>query len=143
MRLCNLKKVIQRDGGYGTETETFMLKKRNLAVTGWSREMHPTIKRTCVCSGKEQYTLTPASRPSWRSRRSTWRLIGQAVTLSISGLSSPGVPLMHTSVWTAVPFRRGFLCGTLRLYERDSARNVARSSLPVPYHRHRYRLADD
>lgn len=49
MCLCNLKKVIQRDDGYGTESETLissasavMLKKRHLAVTGWSREMYPT-----------------------------------------------------------------------------------------------------
>lgn len=49
VRLCNLKKVIQRDDGYGTEAETLisrasavMLKKRNLAVTGWSHEMYPT-----------------------------------------------------------------------------------------------------
>jgi hypothetical protein len=49
VRLCNLKKVIRRDDGYGTESETLMssasavmLKKRNLAVTGWNREMYPT-----------------------------------------------------------------------------------------------------
>lgn len=49
VRLCTLKKVIRRDDGYGTESETLisrasaaMLKKRNLAVTGWSREMYPT-----------------------------------------------------------------------------------------------------
>ena len=41
--------LIQRGDGYGTESETFisrtsavMLKKRNLAVTGWNREMYPT-----------------------------------------------------------------------------------------------------
>jgi hypothetical protein len=49
VRLCKVKKVVQRNDGYGTETETLvssasavMLKKRNLAVTGWSREMYPT-----------------------------------------------------------------------------------------------------
>lgn len=49
VRLCNLKKVIRRNDGYGTESETFissasavMLKKRNLAVTGWSHEMYPS-----------------------------------------------------------------------------------------------------
>ena len=49
VRLCELKKVIQRDDGYGTESDTLissasavMLKKRNLAVTGWSREMYPS-----------------------------------------------------------------------------------------------------
>ena len=49
VRLCNLKKVIRRNDGYGTESETLipsasavMLKKRDLAVTGWSREMYPT-----------------------------------------------------------------------------------------------------
>ena len=49
VRLCKIKKVIRRVDGYGTESETLissasavMLKKRNLAVTGWSREMYPT-----------------------------------------------------------------------------------------------------
>ena len=49
VHLCKHKKVIQRDDGYGTASETFisrasaaMLKKRNLAVTGWNREMYPT-----------------------------------------------------------------------------------------------------
>jgi hypothetical protein len=49
VRLCELKKVIQRDDGYGTESDTLissasavMLKKRNFAVTGWSHEMYPT-----------------------------------------------------------------------------------------------------
>jgi hypothetical protein len=49
VRLCKVKKVIRRDDGYGTESETLIssasavtLKKRNLAVTGWSREMYPT-----------------------------------------------------------------------------------------------------
>jgi hypothetical protein len=47
--LCNLKKVIRRDDGYGTDSETLisnasavMLKKRNLAVPGWRHEMYPT-----------------------------------------------------------------------------------------------------
>ena len=41
VRLCDLKKVIRRDDGYGTKSElsissasAVMLKKRNLAVTG-------------------------------------------------------------------------------------------------------------
>ena len=49
VHLCNLKKVIRCDDGYGTGSETLisrasaaMLKRRNLAVTGWSREMYPT-----------------------------------------------------------------------------------------------------
>jgi hypothetical protein len=49
VRLCTLKKVMRRNDGYGTEAETFIsnasavvLKKRNLAVTGWSHEMYPT-----------------------------------------------------------------------------------------------------
>jgi hypothetical protein len=49
VRLCKLKRLIRRDDGYGTESETLissasavMLKKRNLAVTGWSREMYPS-----------------------------------------------------------------------------------------------------
>jgi hypothetical protein len=49
VRLCNLKKVVQRNDGYGTKSETLisrasavMLKRRNLAVTGWSHEMYPT-----------------------------------------------------------------------------------------------------
>jgi hypothetical protein len=49
VRLCKFKKDIRREDGYGTEFETLissasavMLKKRNLAVTGGSREMYPT-----------------------------------------------------------------------------------------------------
>ena len=49
VRLCSLKKVIQRDDGYGTASETLIsresavtLKKRHLAVTGWNRDMYPT-----------------------------------------------------------------------------------------------------
>src|SRR4051812_28505060 len=49
VRLCEVKKVIRRADGYGSETETLIssasavvLKKRKLAVTGWSREMYPT-----------------------------------------------------------------------------------------------------
>ena len=59
VRLCNLKKVIQRDDGYATESETFisrssaiMLKRRNLAVTGWNREMYPTISGHAFAVGK-------------------------------------------------------------------------------------------
>jgi hypothetical protein len=36
-----------------------------------------------------------------------------------------------------------FLVGLHVLFERDNARNVARSSLSRLDHRHRYRLADD
>lgn len=60
VRLCNLKKVIRRDDGYGTESETLMssasavmLKKRNLAVTGWSREMYPTKSGHALARAKE------------------------------------------------------------------------------------------
>ena len=49
VRVCKVKKVIRRNDGYGTDSETLvssasaaMLKKRNLAVTGWSREMYLT-----------------------------------------------------------------------------------------------------
>ena len=49
VQLCNLKKVIQRNDGYGTGSETLIssasaatLKRRNLAVTGWRRDMYPT-----------------------------------------------------------------------------------------------------
>jgi hypothetical protein len=49
VQLCDLKKFVRRDDGYGTASETLMssasavmLKKRNLAVTGWSHEMYPT-----------------------------------------------------------------------------------------------------
>ena len=51
VRLCQVKKVIRRADGYGSETETLfsnasavMLKKRKLAVTGWSREMYPSAR---------------------------------------------------------------------------------------------------
>jgi hypothetical protein len=47
--LCENKKFIRRDDGYGTEAATLMstesaatLKKRDFAVTGWSHEMYPT-----------------------------------------------------------------------------------------------------
>jgi hypothetical protein len=59
VRLCNLRKVIRRDDGYGTESETLisrasavMLKKRNLAVTGWRREMYPTESGHAFAAGK-------------------------------------------------------------------------------------------
>ena len=49
VRLCDLKKVTRRNDGYGTGSETLIsrasaaiLKRRNLAVTGWSREMYPS-----------------------------------------------------------------------------------------------------
>jgi hypothetical protein len=47
--LCEHRKFIHRGDGYGTQVDTListesaaMLKKRNLAVTGWSHEMYPT-----------------------------------------------------------------------------------------------------
>ena len=59
VRLCRLKKVIQRDDGYGTASETLisrasavMLKKRHLAVTGWNREMYPTTSGRAFAVGK-------------------------------------------------------------------------------------------
>jgi hypothetical protein len=59
VRLCNLKKVIRRNDGYGTESETLissasaaMLKRRNLAVTGWSHEMYPTKMGWAIVAGK-------------------------------------------------------------------------------------------
>jgi len=59
VRLCHLRKVIRRDDGYGTESETLisrasavMLKKRNLAVTGWNREMYPTQSGHAFAVGK-------------------------------------------------------------------------------------------
>jgi hypothetical protein len=49
VRLCKIKKVVRRHDGYGTASETLIssasaviLKKRDLAVAGWSREMFPT-----------------------------------------------------------------------------------------------------
>ena len=60
MLLCNLKKVIRRDDGYGTGSETListasaaMLKRRNFAVTGWSREMYPTKIGHAFVAGRE------------------------------------------------------------------------------------------
>jgi len=57
--LCNLKKVVRRDDGYGTESETLissasavMLKKRQLAVAGWSHEMYPTKRGHAFAAGK-------------------------------------------------------------------------------------------
>ena len=59
VRLCNLKRVIRRDDGYGTESETLisnasavMSKKRHLAVTGWSREMYSTKSGHAFAAGK-------------------------------------------------------------------------------------------
>ena len=59
LHLCRLKKLIRRDGGYGTELETLissasavMLKKRNLAVAGWSGEMYPTKSGHMFAAGK-------------------------------------------------------------------------------------------
>ena len=49
VRLCKHKKFVHRNDGYGTESETLIstasantLKKRELAVTGWNREIYPT-----------------------------------------------------------------------------------------------------
>ena len=60
VRLCKVKKVIRRGDGYGTVTETLvssasaaMLKKRNLAVTGWSREMYPTQRGHALAQTKQ------------------------------------------------------------------------------------------
>ena len=57
--LCEHKKFIQRDDGYGTQVDTListesavMLKKRNLAVTGWSHEMYPTKSGHEFAKGK-------------------------------------------------------------------------------------------
>jgi len=59
VHLCELKKLIRRDGGYGTESETLisrasaiMLKKRNLAVTGWKGEMYPTKSGHAIAAGE-------------------------------------------------------------------------------------------
>jgi len=59
VHLCTVKKLIRRDGGYGTESVTLissasavMLKKRNLAVTGWSGEMYPTKSGHAFAAGK-------------------------------------------------------------------------------------------
>jgi hypothetical protein len=47
--LCDHKKFVRRNDGYGTHADTLIstesavvLKKRDLAVTGWSHEMYPT-----------------------------------------------------------------------------------------------------
>jgi hypothetical protein len=57
--LCEHKKFIHRDDGYGTQDDTListesaaMLKKRNLAVTGWSHEMYPTKSGQEFAKGK-------------------------------------------------------------------------------------------
>jgi hypothetical protein len=57
--LCEHKKFIHRDDGYGTRVDTListasaaMLKKRNLAVTGWSHEMYPTKSGQEFAKGK-------------------------------------------------------------------------------------------
>jgi hypothetical protein len=49
VRLCSLRKLIQRGDGYGTESETLIssasaavLKRPDLAVAGWRHEMYPT-----------------------------------------------------------------------------------------------------
>ena len=59
VRLCDLKKVIRRDDGYGSESETLisrasavMLKKRHFAVTGWNREMYPTTSGQAFAAAK-------------------------------------------------------------------------------------------
>jgi hypothetical protein len=57
--LCEHKKFIHRDDGYGTRVDTLIstasaavLKKRNLAVTGWSHEMYPTKSGQEFAKGK-------------------------------------------------------------------------------------------
>jgi hypothetical protein len=67
VQLCNLKKVIQRNDGYGTGSETIissasaaMLKRRNLAVTGWSREMYPTKSGHAFVAGYARISSTPS-----------------------------------------------------------------------------------
>jgi hypothetical protein len=57
--LCEHKKFIHRDDGYGTEADTLIstesaatLKKRDLAVTGWSYEMYPTKSGLELATGK-------------------------------------------------------------------------------------------
>ena len=59
VHLCNLKKAIRRSDGYGTESQTLIssasaatLKRRNLAVTGWSREMYPTKSGQMIVANK-------------------------------------------------------------------------------------------
>jgi len=69
VHLCTLQKVIRRDDGYGTGSETLisrasaaMLKRRNLAVTGWSREMYPTKSGRAFVAGYAGISSTPAER---------------------------------------------------------------------------------
>jgi hypothetical protein len=57
--LCEHKKFIHRDDGYGTQVDTLIstesaatLKKRNLAVAGWSHEMYPTRSGQEFAKGK-------------------------------------------------------------------------------------------
>ncbi len=57
--LCKHKKLVHRGDGYGTKSETLIstasavtLKKRDLAVTGWSFEMYPTIGGHATAAGK-------------------------------------------------------------------------------------------
>jgi len=57
--LCEHKKFIHRDDGYGTQVDTLIstesaavLKKRNLAVAGWSHEMYPTKSGQEFAKGK-------------------------------------------------------------------------------------------
>lgn len=57
--LCEHKKFIHRDDGYGTPVDTLIstesaavLKKRNLAVAGWSHEMYPTRSGQEFAKGK-------------------------------------------------------------------------------------------
>jgi hypothetical protein len=59
VRLCEHKKFIHRADGYGTESETLIstasavtLKKREFAVTGWSREMYPTNSGHAIAAAK-------------------------------------------------------------------------------------------
>ena len=80
VQLCNLKKVIQRNDGYGTGSDTIissasaaMLKRRNLAVTGWSREMYPTKSGHAFVAGyariRPEKVLQPDPPLGPRARR--------------------------------------------------------------------------
>jgi hypothetical protein len=74
VHLCEHKKFIHRNDGYGTESETIIstasantLKKRELAVTGWSREMYPTKSGHAFQPPERCRTVRP--RPALWSRR--------------------------------------------------------------------------
>ena len=69
VHLCEHKKFIHRNDGYGTESETVIstasantLKKRELAVTGWSREMYPTKSGCAFVAEYARISSTPGER---------------------------------------------------------------------------------